>query len=102
VPKRRSSYWSRRRTKPLWPTRSTAVPLGVRVAQPDGSAVGTLISVLEQDGYEGCFSIEMLNAKLWRLPTNEAHEDAFLEQAIAVDEIFSWARTCRWEKDFGG
>jgi hypothetical protein len=76
--------------------------LVLRVAQPDGRAVGTLISVLEQDGYEGCFSTEMLSAKLWRLPTNEAHEDAFLEQALAVDEIFSWARTCRWEKDFGG
>ena len=73
----------------------------LRAAQPDGRAVGTLISVLEQDGYEGCFFIEVLSAKLWRLPTNEAHEDAFLEQAIAVDEIFPWARTCRWEKDFG-
>ncbi len=61
-----------------------------------------IISALERNGYEGYSSIETFNAELWRLPTNEAHEDAFLEQAIAVDEIFSWARTCRWEKDFGG
>ena len=59
------------------------------------------ISVLERNGYEGCFSIEMLSAVLWRLRTNEAHEYAFLEQAIAVDEIFPWARTCRREEHFG-
>ena len=60
-----------------------------------------IISVLERNGYEGYFSIEMFNAGLWQLPNNEAREDAFLERAIAVDEIFPWARTCRWEEDFG-
>ena len=59
-----------------------------------------IISVLERNGHEGFFSVEMFSAELQQLPTNEAHEDAFIEQAIAVDEIFSWARTCRCEENF--
>ncbi len=31
-----------------------------------------IISALEQNGYEGYFSIEMFSAKLWRLPAKEA------------------------------
>jgi 2-keto-myo-inositol isomerase len=31
-----------------------------------------IISTLEQNGYEGYFSIEMFSAKLWRLPAKEA------------------------------
>ncbi len=76
--------------------------MGDRVLPGEGVLdLPEIISVLERNGYEGYFSFETFNAGLWQLPNNEAHEDAFLEQAMAVDEIFSWARTCRREEDFG-
>ena len=76
--------------------------MGDRVLPGEGVLdLPEIISVLERNGYEGYFSIEMFNAGLWQLPNNEAHEDAYFEQASAVDEIFSWARTRRWEDGFG-
>jgi 4-hydroxyphenylpyruvate dioxygenase len=34
--------------------------------------LGGIIAALEQNGYDGFFSIEMFNAKLWQLPAKEA------------------------------